>query len=70
MEKVFVKNNEKEKCLYECESIINAYEYKKMAKYFPSIYWSYVINGTFFNLIFSAVIAILFENLIVTLTFL
>lgn len=69
MEKVFVKNNEKEKCLFECESIINAYEYKKMAKYFPSIYWSYVINGTFFNLIFSAVIAILFENLIVTLTF-
>ena len=38
-EKKDTKKKKNSKCLYECESILNAYEYKKSAKYFPQIYW-------------------------------
>lgn len=68
-------NKEKEKrlndkALYSCESIIDGYEYKKMAKYFPKrMYWVLVIRGLFLNLIFSAIIAILSKSLISTLIF-
>lgn len=31
-------------CLYTCENKIDVYEYKKLVKYFPEIYWSYVLN--------------------------
>lgn len=58
-----------EKCLYKCDSIIDAYAYKKMANYFPQMYWAYVIWGTMLNLIFTVVIAIIFRSLIVTLIF-
>ena len=63
------KEKKNSKCLYECESILNAYEYKKSAKYFPQIYWSFVIYGTVFNLIFTAIIAIIARNFIVPLIF-
>ena len=58
------------KCLYTCESILDAYEYKKMTKYFPQIYWSYVIRGTILNLIITSIIAIFSKNLLTTLIFL
>lgn len=57
------------KCLYTCESKIDAYEYKRMAKYFPQIYWAYVICGTILNLIITSIIAILSRNLVATLIF-
>lgn len=58
-------------CLYTCESIVDSYEYKKMAKYFPNkMYWVFVIRGTYFNLLISAVIAIFSKSLVGTLTFL
>lgn len=59
-----------EKCLHACESIIDADEYKKMVKYFPEIYWAYVIWGSFFNLFLSAIIAIISRSLLGTLVFL
>lgn len=58
-----------DKYLYTCESKINSYEYKKMAKYFPQIYWTYVILGTILNLVITSIIAILFRNIIGTLVF-
>ena len=46
------------KYLYACERVLDAYEYKKSAKYFPQIYWAFVIWGTILNLVFTAIIAI------------
>lgn len=64
---------EKEKsncqCLYTCESKIDAYEHKKMVKYFPQIYWSYIFLGTIFNLIITSIIAISSRSLIGTVIF-
>lgn len=57
------------KYLYTCESKIDAYEYKRMAKYFPQIYWAYVIWGTILNLIITSIIAILSRSLVTTLIF-
>lgn len=59
-------NNE---CLYTCESVINSTEYRKMAKYFPQIYWTYIIWGTILNIIFTAILAIFSKNIIVILIF-
>lgn len=55
--------------LYTCESKIDAYEYRKMAKYFPQMYWAYVIWGTFINFILSAIIAISLRSLVSTMIF-
>lgn len=56
------------KCLYTCESIIDSYEYKKMAKYFPKrMYWPLVINGSFINLLLSAIFAIIEKSFVDTL---
>ncbi len=64
------KKNPSSKCLYSCESIVNGYEYKKMAKYFPKrMYWVFVIRGLILNLIFSAIIAITSKSFTDTLTF-
>lgn len=63
------KKNVHGKCLYTCDSIIDAYEYKKMANYFPQMYWHYVIIGTVLNLIITAIIAITFRSLLGTLIF-
>ena len=63
------KKNVHGKCLYTCDSIIDAYEYKKMANYFPQMYWHYVIIGTVLNLIITAIIAIAFRSLLGTLIF-
>lgn len=63
------KKNVHGKCLYTCDSIIDAYEYKKMANYFPKMYWHYVIIGTVLNLIITAIIAIAFRSLFGTLIF-
>lgn len=63
------KKNVHGKCLYTCDSIIDAYEYKKMANYFPQMYWHYVIIGTVLNLIIIAIIAITFRSLLGTLIF-
>ena len=64
------KEKTKNKCLYTCENKIDAYEYKKMAKYFPQMYWNYVTWGTILNLIITAIIAILGEKLVGTVIFL
>ena len=63
------KKKSNSKCLYTCESKIDAYEYKRMAKYFPQMYWAYVIWGTILNLIITSIIAILSRNLVATLIF-
>ena len=63
------KNESNDTCLYACECKMDSYEYKIMAKYFPQIYWSYVIWGTRLNLIFSAIVAIVFRSLVATLIF-
>lgn len=64
------KKKSDEKCLYSCETILDGYEYKKMAKYFPKrIYWVFVIRGLILNLIFSAIIAITSKSLVGTLVF-
>lgn len=69
-EKLEKKKKTNSKILYSCESITDAYEYKKMAKYFPKrMYWIFVIRGLFLNLILSAIIAITFKSLIGTLIF-
>lgn len=62
--------NKNSKCLHECESILNAYEYKKSAKYFPQIYWTFVIWGTILNLVFTAAFAIIARSFIAPLIFL
>lgn len=60
-----------EKCLFSCESTVDGYEYKKMAKYFPKrMYWVFVIRGTILNVIITALIAIITQSWIVTLVFL
>ena len=57
-----------EKCLYECdENEIDKVVYKELAKYFPRFYLAYVIYGTIFNLIISAIIAISTRDLSTTL---
>lgn len=68
------KSNDKKKsnskCLHTCESIVDGYEYKKMAKYFPNrMYWVFVIRGVFINLIITAYIAITSQSWVVTLIF-
>lgn len=63
------KKNVHGKCLYTCDSIIDANEYKKMANYFPQMYWHYVIIGTVLNLIITAIVAIAFRSLLGTLIF-
>lgn len=39
-----IKKKSNDKCLHTCESIIDAYEYKRMLHYFPGVYWTYVIK--------------------------
>ena len=71
------KENKKEtkkktsnKCLYTCESIVDAYEYKKMAKYFPKrMYLPFVIKGTYLNILSTALITILSKSWIISLVF-
>ena len=75
-EKITIKENNnsntfaKDKPLYCCESIINAEEYGKMAKYFPKVYWYFVIIGTVVNLLITAAIAIISRKLVISLIFL
>ncbi len=58
------------KCFYTCESVVDSYEYQKMAKYFPNrMYWVFVFRGFFLNLILSAIIAIFSQSLVSTLIF-
>lgn len=66
-----IKKKKNEKCLFSCESVVDGYEYKKMAKYFPKrMYWVFVIRGTIFNVIISALIALTTQSWIATLIFL
>lgn len=67
--KKVIKKTINDKYLYTCESILNAYEYKKSAKYFPQIYWTFVIWGTILNLVFTLIIAIIFKNSFAILIF-
>lgn len=65
------KKMKNEKCLFSCESVVDGYEYKEMAKYFPKrMYWVFVIRGTIFNVIISALIALTTQSWIATLIFL
>jgi len=65
-----IKKKSKDKCLYTCEGITDAYEYKKMAKYFPKrMYWVLVIRGVFLNIVFTALIAIISKSWLVSLIF-
>ena len=70
-EKIEIKKELKRntnKRIYTCDSIIDAYEYKKMAKYFPKrVYWVFVLRGTLLNILFTLGIAIIFQNIIGTL---
>lgn len=70
-EKMKKEAKKNEKCLFSCESVVDGYEYKKMAKYFPKrMYWVFVIRGTIFNVIISALIALTTQSWIATLIFL
>jgi len=79
-EKMIVQNNiiedkpetkrKDNKCLYTCESIVDAYEYKIMAKYFPKrMYWVFVLRGTFLTILLSLVFAFIFKSFISTIIF-
>lgn len=70
-DKIEIKKEEiNNKRLYTCDSIIDAYEYKKMAKYFPKrVYWVFVLRGTLLNILLSSASALIFHNLIGTLVF-
>ncbi len=71
IDKKDVKNREEsDKCLYTYEYVVNSSEYKKMARYFPQMYWHYVVCGGFYNLIISAIIAIVSRSFFGTLGFL
>lgn len=51
------------KCLYTCESIVDAYEYKIMAKYFPKrMYWVFVLRWTYINILSSALLTIFLQS--------
>lgn len=63
------KEKNKSKCLYACKSIITDDEYKKMVKYFPRLYWVYVIYMTIINLIITTIIAVISKNLIASVIF-
>lgn len=54
--------------LYTCESKVDAYEYKKMVKYFPHIYKAYVILAAMTNLLVAAITTIFLQNLTTTLS--
>ena len=69
-EKTKPQKKKKDKCLYTCESMTDAYEYSKMAKYFPKrMYWILVKNGFFLNIIVSALIQIITRSLKFTIIF-
>ena len=64
------EKNENSKCLYSCESIVDGYEYKKMAKYFPKrVYCVFALRGTILNILITAFIAIISQSWIETLIF-
>jgi len=47
----------KEDILYTCESILDAYEYRKIARYFPEkLYWKYIGVGTIINIILTMIV--------------
>lgn len=49
---------EKEKILYSCKSVLDVYEYKKIARYFPEkLYWKYIGVGTIINIILTMIVA-------------
>lgn len=63
-----MSNNKK--CLYSCESEINAYEYKKMVKYFPKgIYSSLVIRSLTIDLILCLAFALISGKLVNSIIF-
>ena len=65
---VIMSNNKK--CLYSCESEINAYEYKKMVKYFPKgIYSSLVIRSLTIDLILCLACALISGKLVNSIIF-
>lgn len=68
-DKIKKENKTKEKYLYSCESKIDSKEYGKMSKYFPKIYWSYVMYATILNIIVTLLIHIIFNKLILTIQF-
>ena len=54
---------------YSCKSYLNGNEYGKMVKYFPKVYWSYALYGTFLSLIFTIIVAFLSNNLVITIVY-
>lgn len=67
-ERTILKLVDKNKLLYTCESKVDAYEYKKMVKYFPHIYKAYVILAAITNLLVAAITTIFLQNLTTTLS--
>lgn len=55
--------------LFACESILDAYEYKTMAKYFPQIYWSLVKNGIIINIGLSLLVGLISSSVIISIIF-
>lgn len=65
-----VKKSTNNKCLFKCENEINAYDYKKMAKYFPKgMYWVFVIRSFFLNIVLTSLISLIYKNSITSLIF-
>lgn len=51
------EEKKKENYLYKIESIVDAYEYKRMSKFFPKrTYWVFVKWNTLYTLLFTAII--------------
>ncbi len=63
------KNKKKNKCIYECDSIIDAYECRKMVKYFPQVYWANIRALTFVNFIFSIMNLLMHKSIINAIIF-
>ena len=65
-----MNKEKKNKYLYKCNNTIDSYDYKKMAKYFPKrMYWVFVLYGTIYNVIGTALITIILQNILITLIF-
>ncbi len=66
-ENTILKLKDENNILYTCESKSSAYEYKKMVKYFPHVYKTYILLAAIVNLLIAALIMIFSQDLITTI---
>lgn len=62
-ENTILKLKDENNILYTCESKSSAYEYKKMVKYFPHVYKTYILLAAIINLLLAALIMIFSQSL-------